>query len=175
MEKFPDLVDNHSTTSHVARGTSPVRANGIAGPNGLDAPRDRWLPRRDSRTVRWNKSGMPPQGSPPSHGRAGHARGHSRQKSLSEAFKTIRSRRGSVTQNAQEIADALRAPVSPTLIVCSIFSLSLFFFFFPSFPCRVQLAMQRVINCHASYSDTRSSASCGTPPLPSPTHHPSPY
>ncbi|KAL2755116.1 hypothetical protein ACRALDRAFT_1051568 [Sodiomyces alcalophilus JCM 7366] len=121
MEKFPDLVDTQSTTSQTARGgVSPIKANGIVGPNGPDNPPDRWLPRRNSRTVRWNASGQPPQAPPPGHGRAGHVRGHSRQKSLSEAFQTIRSRRGSVTQNAQEIADALRAPVSPTLIIICI-------------------------------------------------------
>ena len=42
---------------------------------------------------------------------------HGRQKSLSDAFKTIRSRKGSVTANAQEIADALKAPVSFKLVV----------------------------------------------------------
>ncbi|ROT39348.1 TPT-domain-containing protein [Sodiomyces alkalinus F11] len=117
MEKFPDLVDSEFTTSHGARGVSPIRVHGIVAPNGSDTPRDRWLPRRDSRTVRWDASGQPLQlqlQGPPGHG---HARAHSRQKSLTEAFRTIRSRRGSVTQNAQEIAEALRAPVSPTLII----------------------------------------------------------
>jgi solute carrier family 35 protein E1 len=45
------------------------------------------------------------------------ARGHSRQKSLTDAFRTIRTRKGSVSANAQEIAEALKAPVSPKLIV----------------------------------------------------------
>lgn len=48
-------------------------------------------------------------------------RTHGRQKSLSDAFKTIRTRKGSMSQNAQEIAEALKAPVSWTLIsLCSI-------------------------------------------------------
>lgn len=42
---------------------------------------------------------------------------HGRQKSLSEAIRTVRDRRGSVTQNAAEIADALKAPVSLKLVV----------------------------------------------------------
>ncbi|KAJ8125871.1 hypothetical protein O1611_g7766 [Lasiodiplodia mahajangana] len=46
--------------------------------------------------------------------------GHGRQKSISEAIRTIRDRRGSVGQNAHEIADALRAPVSAKLIVLCI-------------------------------------------------------
>lgn len=40
-----------------------------------------------------------------------------RQKSLSEAWHTIRQRRGSVTDNAREIGEALKAPVSPALVV----------------------------------------------------------
>ena len=53
----------------------------------------------------------------PSHSR-GFSRGrHGRQRSLSEAIQVIRERNGSMSQNAQEIADALRAPVSPRLVV----------------------------------------------------------
>ncbi|KOS18600.1 putative transporter [Escovopsis weberi] len=44
-------------------------------------------------------------------------RGHGRQKSLGDAFRTIRARNGSISQNAHEIADALRAPVSPKLVI----------------------------------------------------------
>jgi solute carrier family 35, member E1 len=49
----------------------------------------------------------------------GHAGGSTRgtQKSISEAFEIIRTRRGSVSANAQEIAEALKAPVSFKLIV----------------------------------------------------------
>lgn len=109
MEKFPDHVDSHLTTDHQPRSSSPA-ANGYA--NGRDTSRERWLPRRDSRSVRF------PTGPPPP---APNGRGHTRQKSLSDAFRTIRSRKGSVTQNAHEIADALKAPVSPTLVVCHPF------------------------------------------------------
>ena len=44
--------------------------------------------------------------------------GRTRQKSLSEAIRTIHARRGSVSANAQEIAEALKAPVSLKLVVC---------------------------------------------------------
>ena len=47
----------------------------------------------------------------------GAGRGHGRQKSLSDALRTIRTRRGSVSANAHEIADALKAPISIKLIV----------------------------------------------------------
>lgn len=45
-------------------------------------------------------------------------RSHGRQKSIGDAFRTIRTRKGSVSANAHELADALKAPVSPMLIVC---------------------------------------------------------
>lgn len=43
---------------------------------------------------------------------------HRPRKSISEAISTIRTRNGSVSANAQELAQALRAPVSYRLIVC---------------------------------------------------------
>lgn len=109
MEKFPDHNDaaflgngnGHSIAS--ARTPSPLRgANGNLGPPNSS---DRWLPitRPDSQS-----KGL---------GWSAGARGHGRQKSLSEAFHHIRNRSGSVSQNAHEIADALRAPVSPKLVV----------------------------------------------------------
>jgi solute carrier family 35, member E1 len=70
-----------------------------------------WAPRRHSnRTSKWNGQ----------NGNAYHGVRHGRQKSLSEAIRTIRTRNGSISQNAMEIADALKAPVSPTLVVSSI-------------------------------------------------------
>lgn len=48
----------------------------------------------------------------------GTSTGRTRQKSLSEAIRTIHARRGSVSANAQEIAEALKAPVSLKLVVC---------------------------------------------------------
>ena len=81
------------------RTTNPSKTNGSA--HG-----DRWAAYKEN-----------------SHGRAnghigvGARRGHNRQKSLSDAIRTINSRRGSVSANAQEIAEALKAPVSYTLIV----------------------------------------------------------
>jgi solute carrier family 35, member E1 len=108
MEKFPDHVDTLSANDHQNRPTSPAVQSYA---NGRDSSRDRWLPRRDSRSVRFPASG------PPIPAIAPNGRGHSRQKSLSDAFRTIRSRKGSVSQNAHEIADALKAPVSPMLVV----------------------------------------------------------
>ncbi len=44
---------------------------------------------------------------------------HENRKSLSDVIRTIRTRPGSVSLNAHEVADALKAPVSPKLIVSS--------------------------------------------------------
>lgn len=102
MERFPDLrtsmdnfSDHNDTFEHLPdfpTASSPLKFN----------PQERWQVRRDDRKT----------------SRAASGRGHTRQKSLSDAIRTIRTRKGSVSQNAQEIAEALKAPVSPKLIVC---------------------------------------------------------
>lgn len=104
MEKFPDHIDSFIGQS-TDRIPSPVKhLNGNAPPTG-----ERWQPRRESRTSsQWTNGRAPTAG-----------RSHGRQKSLSDAIRTIRTRRGSVSANAHEIADALKAPVSPRLVVCS--------------------------------------------------------
>lgn len=92
-EDFYGLSSSRSSSpSHAAQG------------NGSVLPTDRWQPRKEARFA---------NGSAQSH-----APRHGRQKSLTEAFRTIRTRKGSVSQNAHEIADALKAPLSPRLIVC---------------------------------------------------------
>jgi solute carrier family 35 protein E1 len=109
MEKFPDL----DVGVLPRNAPSPMKLNGHAAANGTpngnhQAPGRPWLPRADSnqaRGVRWGAVAN------------GYAHGHDRQKSISEAFRTIKTRHGSVSQNAHEIADALKAPVSPRLIV----------------------------------------------------------
>ncbi|KAM5348551.1 hypothetical protein ACJ41O_008375 [Fusarium nematophilum] len=96
MEKFPDFIDTPLGNS---RSPSPLNPPGWT--NGAPPrPSDRWLP--VSRQDGWSTGGRG---------------GHNRQKSLTDAIRTIRARNGSVSQNAQEIADALRAPVSPKLII----------------------------------------------------------
>ncbi|RSL43433.1 hypothetical protein CEP53_011698 [Fusarium sp. AF-6] len=89
MEKFPDFID-----TPVGNSRSPSPRNPPGWSNGAPPrPSDRWLPVSTG------------------------SQRHNRQKSLTDAIRTIRARNGSVSQNAQEIADALRAPVSPKLIV----------------------------------------------------------
>jgi hypothetical protein len=119
MEKFPDHID---AAPRGARSAGPRE-----GPNffNLDSSSQRWQPRMDH-----------------GHANGSMVRGHGRQKSLSDAIRTIRNRSGSVRDNVHEITDALKAPVSPRLIVsCSNSS-------------------RPVSSGYANAS--RSSASCGT-------------
>jgi solute carrier family 35 protein E1 len=103
MEKFPDHVD--SLDGQFGYHSSPIVSNNSYV--GAPASVDRWQPRRESalRTSGWTNV----QSSLGTHGR---------QKSLSDALRTIRTRRASVSANVHEISDALKAPVSPKLIVC---------------------------------------------------------
>ncbi|CAI4211616.1 unnamed protein product [Parascedosporium putredinis] len=75
--------------------------------SAFDPTVSRWAPRREHTYA----NGPTP---------TSRTNGHTRQKSLSEAFRTIRTRGGSVSQNVHEITDALKAPVSPVLVVLCI-------------------------------------------------------
>ncbi|KAG9251763.1 triose-phosphate transporter family-domain-containing protein [Emericellopsis atlantica] len=107
MEKFPDHIDAPVMGNGDAH--SPVQSQFPSLPDGDQARHlpDRWLPvpRREHNSSGWSPSGSPGVGR------------HNRQKSLQDAFRTIRTRNGSVSQNAHELADALRAPLSPKLII----------------------------------------------------------
>ncbi len=113
LEKFPDHIDAPSMRNLVGRPFSPGGLNGygIGLNGGARLNGDRWMPAA-ARGVRWGPLGP----SSPLPSRAGHGP----QKSIGDAFRTIRERRGSVSQNAHEIADALKAPVSAKLIVSAI-------------------------------------------------------
>jgi solute carrier family 35 protein E1 len=100
MEKFPDIDSLEGQSPYLA---SPIRTNGHAN---VPSPMDRRQPRQDSNARVFIASTQMNTG-----GR------HERQKSLSDAIKTIRTRRASVSANVHEISDALKAPLSPKLIV----------------------------------------------------------
>lgn len=104
MEKFPDHIDAPLMASNAV--PPPGSVPDANGSTIQHAPPGRWLsvPRKENGSARW--------GSP--NGSAGR---HSRQKSLTDAFRTIRSRNGSISQNAHELAGALRVPLSPKLVV----------------------------------------------------------
>ena len=91
------LDEDGSERSSTARGPSPIKRNG-------SIYTERWQPRRDNH-VMWGNGSVNVAG--PRHHR----------KSLSEAWQTIRTRRGSTSANAHELAEALKAPLSVKLTV----------------------------------------------------------
>lgn len=115
-EKFPDFDAGHafSNGSTVGQrwqpnGHSYGNGNGIGNGNGngnATHSADRWHARRDSR-VRW----APRE---PVSGSSGPS-AYGRRTSISNAVHRMRS--ASMSQNAHEIAEALRAPLSWRLIV----------------------------------------------------------
>ncbi|KAK5162472.1 triose-phosphate transporter family-domain-containing protein [Cryomyces antarcticus] len=104
--KFPNLSQDYLPAySEEATGDADLRS---ASPRPLPNlsnlhSSERWQPRKDTN---WGNGSV----------HAGGTR-HGRQKSLSEAIRTVRTRKGSVSANAHEIADALKAPVSPRLVL----------------------------------------------------------
>jgi solute carrier family 35, member E1 len=103
-ERFPDFDTAFAPANGQTLGSR--RQNGSGATNAAVA--DRWQARRDSR-VKWAAEDSQQK----------HVKGHGRQRSISNAIRHIRS--GSMSQNAHELADALRAPVSYKLIVCPMF------------------------------------------------------
>jgi solute carrier family 35 protein E1 len=108
IEKFPEHNETFVFPAE-GRARSPNKSNGLANSHNLS--QERWQPRKEG-----GAEGSPWMNSRSSSG----GRPHGRQKSLSDAFRTIRTRRASVSANAQEIAEALKAPVSPKLIVTDL-------------------------------------------------------
>ncbi|KAF2723181.1 TPT-domain-containing protein [Polychaeton citri CBS 116435] len=112
--KFPDLVPDQvldaEAEDNFSRGPSPnPLPHGL--PTGLHSS-ERW-PSRKNRSPSWRGAWV--------NGQSNGATRHGRQKSLSEAIRTVRTRKASVSENAAEIAEALKAPVSWRLItLCSV-------------------------------------------------------
>lgn len=110
--KFPELSqDALNLSGEHAIEDEELDLPPLSLPNRLHSS-ERWQARKDSRGngVAWGNATA-------HHGGAKHGR----QKSLSEAIHTVRTRQGSLSQNAHEIAEALKAPVSGRLIVRSRF------------------------------------------------------
>ena len=104
MEKFPDLIPTRGDWANQSQyDSSPVATNGDG--NGISYS-DQWQARKNSDS-QWAQD------------QSYTGRGNNRQKSLSDAFRTVRTRKASVSANIHEISDALKAPVSPRLIVWS--------------------------------------------------------
>lgn len=120
-EKFPDFDAAHVFDSSAPNGGGRQQQQNGYGYSRESAtqqqPEQRWHAhahaRRDSR-VKWAPGAA-----------SSHAYGHARKRSsISTAIHRMRS--GSMSQNAHEIADALRAPVSWKLIVCPMSPVSSF-------------------------------------------------
>ncbi|GAB7353382.1 hypothetical protein MBLNU459_g3860t1 [Dothideomycetes sp. NU459] len=110
--KFPDLADDalQARFEHAAVESRSPSPGPLPLHNNLHS-HERWQARRDSRI------GMAGQNWGNGSAYSGGGARHGRQKSLSEAIRTVRGRQGSVSQNAHEIAEALKAPVSGRLIL----------------------------------------------------------
>ncbi|KAF2121255.1 triose-phosphate transporter family-domain-containing protein [Lophiotrema nucula] len=110
----PDLQPTYEEDEH-AFGKTSSRTPSPSRVNGSILPSDRWQPRKGERLGYVNGA---------AHGPGGK---HGRQKSLGEALRAIRApgRKASVSQNAHEIADALKAPLSWRLVsLCGIWYLT---------------------------------------------------
>ncbi|KAK3686712.1 hypothetical protein LTR37_019549 [Vermiconidia calcicola] len=110
--KFPDFNEDErddDTFEDISRGPSPKPLpNGL--PPGLHSS-ERWPLRKEAKGASWGAW---------ANGATGGTR-HSRQKSLSEAIRTVRGRKASISENAHEIAESLKAPVSYKLVIlCGI-------------------------------------------------------
>jgi len=97
-EKFPSFDDTppNLTVSAVAT-ESPLEISPVV-------PESKWPVRKSS------QRGRDP--------RQTGIYGHRQKRSVSEAIHRFRTRQGSVSENAQELAEALKAPISYRLIVC---------------------------------------------------------
>ncbi|KOC09736.1 ER to Golgi transport protein [Aspergillus flavus AF70] len=97
IDKFPQFKDD---LYEIAAGPRESHSNFAT----KYTPNDRWEPRKENNFA-----------SEYTNGTIRHSK-HKPRKSISEAISTIRTRNASVSANAQELAQALRAPVSYKLI-----------------------------------------------------------
>ena len=124
--RFPDYTQDRLDSETFEEeeldeiSTPQPLANGL--PPGLHSSA-RWPARKTSRKDGWStwtgKTG-------------GEGRGHGRQKSLGEAIQTVRTRKMSISENAHEIADSLKAPISLKLIVRTTCSHNIKYRMFPT-------------------------------------------
>ena len=96
-ESFPKYDECESSRSGSVRTLSPARTNGV------------------SHSERWRNDNYRTWGD--GHLNVAAPRQHGRHRSLSDAFRSIRTRKASVSENAHEIAEALKAPISLKILV----------------------------------------------------------
>lgn len=105
IDKFPPYDESLDNALNAMGANRPNNPN--PNPSVKYAPSETWEPRKTSFYSREHPNGTLRNPK------------HRPRKSISEAITTIRTRNGSVSANAQELAEALRAPVSYRLVVCS--------------------------------------------------------
>jgi hypothetical protein len=98
-ERFPSL-DEARASGQLHQIASPVEIT----PTQALPDKYKWPARKSSQMVREN-------------GRIPGLPTHRPRRSVSDALRNLRARRGSVSENAHELAEALKAPVSYRLIV----------------------------------------------------------
>ena len=99
-EFFPKYDECENSRGGSVRTLSPAKTNGILSS-------ERWqTPWKDS-YLAWGDG----------HLNVAGPRQHGRHRSISDALKNIRTRKASVSENAHEIAEALKAPISLKIIV----------------------------------------------------------
>lgn len=83
--------------------------------SGSAMPQSRWQPRKETNTIASTYGEKAYFGL--TNDNITHGSRHGRQKSIGEAIKNVRTHKGSIGHNAHEIADSLKAPVSPAITV----------------------------------------------------------
>ena len=113
-ERFPDLdptqsgaySSDYDESEHGRNGSArilnPGKTNGVLH-------NERWQTRKGDHLA-WGDG----------HLNVAGPRKHGRHRSISDAFRNIRTRKASVSENAHEIAEALKAPVSLKILVSDL-------------------------------------------------------
>jgi len=139
--KFPPLhthTDHHHHHHPVANAAddgcairnddgdaAAAAATTLVSPTSTLHFQDAWQPRRAAIAAAAGKDGKKDT---MLNGLMSNGFRRTRQKSLSEALKTIKDRRGSVSDNAHEVVEALKAPVSPKLVIlCGVWYMTSIF------------------------------------------------
>ena len=99
-ESIPKNNECENSRSGSVRTLSPARTNGVLHS-------ERWQAPRKDNYLAWGDGQINVAG----------PRQHGRHRSLSDAFRNIRTRKASVSENAHEIAEALKAPISLKILV----------------------------------------------------------
>ncbi|KEF54671.1 uncharacterized protein A1O9_09113 [Exophiala aquamarina CBS 119918] len=105
-EKFPSFDDHRSSVQHNAPAVSESPSDISPGAGPFTNQDFKWPARKMSQRLR--------EARPPG------VYGHRSRRSVSDAINKFRTRQGSVSENAHELAEALKAPISYKLIALCI-------------------------------------------------------